>query len=123
MSAISVFKNILSKVIWFQFGFILCCFSNFLKPSFWKALIQIRSHLQKRQESACSRFSAFGELASAKNFRYFFLIIKEKQFGNIHKLRRQAWREGGLAKCLFYYISLCSKLEWALWDYHSYLLL
>ena len=30
--------------------------------------------------------------------------------GSIHKLRRQARREGGLAKCLFYYISLCSKL-------------
>ena len=32
------------------------------------------------------------------------------QKGAIHKLRRQAWG-GGFAKCLCYYISLCSKLQ------------
>ena len=39
-------------------------------------------------------------------------IIKHWVFikGGLHKLRQQARGEGGLAKCLCYYISLCSKL-------------
>ena len=38
----------------------------------------------------------------------------EKPIGGFHKLRNQAWGEGGggLAKCLCYYISLCSKLAY-----------
>ena len=32
------------------------------------------------------------------------------ELGAVHKLRKQARGEGGLAKCLYYYISLCSKL-------------
>ena len=35
-----------------------------------------------------------------------------KGLGGILKLRRQARGEGGLAKCLCYYISLCSKLAY-----------
>ena len=36
----------------------------------------------------------------------------ESAIGAVHKLRKQARGEGGLAKCLCYYISLCSKLAY-----------
>ena len=37
--------------------------------------------------------------------------VWESRYGTIHKLRRQE-RGRGLAKCLCYYISLCSKLAY-----------
>ena len=40
------------------------------------------------------------------------LLSPLKYLGTIHKLRRQERGEGELAKYLYYYISLCSKLAY-----------
>ena len=67
-----------------------------------EALTTTKSHLEKLH-------SDIGRTLEKISSREKYL---NNQLGTIHKLRRQKRGEGMLAKCLFYYISLCSKLAY-----------